>query len=197
MNRRIATVLLALSASVLATGCFPLVVGGAAGGAALIADRRAPDIIATDQRIEWTMGQEIEGHLGARVHLNVTSYNRQVLLTGEVTTPEGKAEIDRIAERVRDVRKVFNEVQVGMPSAMDSRSNDTYITSQVKARMVSAQKFNPIHVKVVTEAKTVYLMGLVTQQEADDATEIARNTSGVQRVVRLFEYVQLRPTNPT
>jgi Predicted periplasmic or secreted lipoprotein len=195
MNRRIATVLLVLSASVLTTGCFPLVVGGAASGAAMIADRRQPDTLATDQRIEWTMSQEIEGHLGARVHVNVTSYNRQVLLTGEVTTPEGKAEIDNIAKRVHDVRKVFNEVQVGMPSAMNSRSNDTYITSQVKARMVSAQKFNPIHVKVVTEAKTVYLLGLVTQQEADDATEIARNTSGVQRVVRLFEYVQLRPSN--
>jgi osmotically-inducible protein OsmY len=195
MNRRIATVLLVLSASVLTTGCFPLVVGGAAGGAAMIADRRQPDILATDQRIEWTMSQEIEGHLGARVHINVTSYNRQVLLTGEVTTPEGKAEIDNIAKRVHDVRKVFNEVQVGMPSPMNNRSNDTYITSQVKARMVSAQKFNPIHVKVVTEAKIVYLLGLVTQQEADEATEIARNTSGVQRVVRLFEYVQLRPSN--
>lgn len=195
MNRRIAIVLLMLSATVLTTGCFPLVVGGAAGGAAMFADRRQPDILATDQRIEWTMSQEIEKRLGDKVHINVTSYNRQVLLTGEVTTPEGKAEIDSIATRVHDVRKVFNEVRIGFPSPFDQRSNDTYITSQVKGRMVSAQKFNPIHIKVVTEAKTVYLMGLVTQQEAEDATEIARNTSGVQRVVRLFEYVQLRPAS--
>lgn len=195
MNRRTAAVLLVLSASVLSAGCFPLVVGGAAGTAAVISDRRLPDIIATDQRIEWTMGQEIDKRLGDRVHLNVTSYNRQVLLTGEVTTPEGKAEIDSIAARVRDVRKVYNEVKVGLPSPMDLRSKDTYITSQVKARMVGAQKFNPIHVKVVTEAQTVYLMGLVTQQEADEATEIARTTNGVLKVVRLFEYIQPRPAS--
>src|SRR5690606_33053249 len=121
MNRRLAAVLLVLCASVLTAGCFPLVVGGAAGGAALIADRRAPDIIATDQRIEWTMGQQIEKRLGDQVHINVTSYNRQVLLTGEVTTPEGKAIIDDIASRVIDVRKVYNEVQIGMPSSLDQR----------------------------------------------------------------------------
>jgi len=194
MNRRLAAVLLVLCASVLTAGCFPLVVGGAAGGAALIADRRAPDIIATDQRIEWTMGQQIEKRLGDQVHINVTSYNRQVLLTGEVTTPEGKAIIDDIASRVIDVRKVYNEVQIGMPSSLDQRSRDTYITSQVKTRFVNQQKFNPLHVKVVTEAGTVYLMGLVTTEEADEATEIARTTNGVKKVVRLFEYVQLQPS---
>lgn len=194
MNRRLAAVLLVLCASVLTVGCFPLVVGGAAGGAALIADRRAPDIIATDQRIEWTMGQQIEKRLGDQVHINVTSYNRQVLLTGEVTTPEGKAIIDDIASRVIDVRKVYNEVQIGMPSSLDQRSRDTYITSQVKTRFVNQQKFNPLHVKVVTEAGTVYLMGLVTTEEADEATEIARTTNGVKKVVRLFEYVQLQPS---
>lgn len=194
MNR-VAALLLILATSVLGTGCFPLVVGGAAGTAAVIADRRPADIIATDQRIEWTMGREINKLLGQQVHINVTSYNRQVLLTGEVTTAEGKARIDDIASRVHDVRKVYNEVRVGPLSTMGERSNDTYITSQVKARMVNAQKFNPLHVKVVTEAKTVYLMGLVTRQEADEATEIARNTQGVDRVVRLFEYVQLRPAD--
>lgn len=193
MNRRLAAVLLILCASVLSAGCFPLVVGGAAGGAALIADRRQPDVVATDQRIEWTMGQEIEKRLGDKVHINVTSYNRQVLLTGEVTTPEGKAVIDDIASRVHDVRKVYNEVQIGFPSSLEQRSRDTYTTSQVKTRMVNAQKFNPLHVKVVTEAGTVYLLGLVTTQEAEEATELARTTSGVKRVVRLFEYVQLKP----
>ena len=188
MNRFV-TVLLLLCASLATAGCFPLVVGGAAGTAALVADRRPADIIATDQRIEWTMGQEIERAVGSNnVHINATSYNRHVLLTGEVTTPEGKAKIDDVASRVHDVRRVYNEVQIGFPSAMDSRANDTYLTSQVKARMAGAQKFNPVHVKVVTEAKTVYLMGIVYPQEADDATEIARNTQGVQRVVRLFEY---------
>lgn len=193
MNRRLAAAVLILCASVLTTGCFPLVIGGTAGGAALIADRRQPDIVATDQRIEWTMGQEIEKRLPGQVHINVTSYNRQVLLTGEVTTPEGKAVIDDIASRVHDVRKVYNEVQIGLPTSMDSRSRDTYITSQVKTRMLNQQKFNPLHVKVVTEARVVYLMGLVTTEEAEEATEIARATSGVQKVVRLFEYVQLRP----
>ncbi|HLU76791.1 MAG TPA: BON domain-containing protein [Burkholderiales bacterium] len=194
MNRRLAAAVLIFCASVLTAGCFPLVVGGTAGGAALIADRRPPDIVATDQRIEWTMSREIEKRLGNQVHINVTSYNRQVLLTGEVTTPEGKAVIDDVASRVHDVRKVYNEVQIGLPSSLDSRSRDTYITSQVKTRMLNQQKFNPLHVKVVTEARVVYLMGLVTVEEAEEATEIARSTSGVQRVVRLFEYVQLQPS---
>jgi len=188
MNR-IVTVLLLVCASLATAGCFPLIFGGAAGGAALVSDRRPADIIATDQRIEWTMGQEIERAVGSdKVHINATSYNRRVLLTGEVTTPEGKAQIDDIASRVHDVRKVYNEVQVGFPSSMESRANDTYITSQVKARMASAQKFNPLVVKVVTENRVVYLMGIVYPREADDATEIARTTQGVQRVVRLFEY---------
>lgn len=191
MNRRIAMLLLVLSAAAWSAGCVPLVAGGAAGTAAVIADRRQPDIIATDERIEWTMSQEINKQLGNRTHINVTSYNRRVLLTGEVTTPEGRAQIDAIAARIHDVRTVDNEMKIGLPSPMDLRARDSYITSQVKARMVGAAKqFNPLHVKVVTEAQTVYLMGLVTHTEADEATEIARNTGSVLKVVRLFEYIQ-------
>jgi len=194
MNRRLAAAIALLCTAVLTAGCFPLLVGGTAGVAVVVADRRPADIMATDERIEWTLSREIQKRLGDKAHVNVTSYNRQVLLTGEVTTAEGKAIIDDIASRTHDVRKVYNEVQIGIPSSLQSRSRDTYITSQVKARMMNQDKFNPLHVKVVTEARTVYLMGLVTTAEADAATELARTTSGVERVVRLFEYVQLQPS---
>ena len=139
MNRRLAAVLLILCASVLSAGCFPLVVGGAAGAGALIADRRQPDIVATDQRIEWTMGQEIEKRVGKdKVHINVTSYNRQVLLTGEVTTPEGKAMIDDIASTYQEPAEVVEyynanrELMAGVESAALEDQVVDYILGQAK-----------------------------------------------------------------
>jgi osmotically-inducible protein OsmY len=179
-----------LALSALASGCAPLIVGGAVAGGAIVAnDRRQPDILATDERIEIQSSNRISERLKDQVHVNVTSFNRQVLLTGEATTEALKQEVERIVQGVPDVRSVMNELQIGKPSELGARSNDTYITSVVKSRMVTANKFNPIHVKVVTEAGVVYLMGLVTRKEADDATQVARTTSGVRRVVRVFEYI--------
>jgi osmotically-inducible protein OsmY len=185
--------LFALVAAVLLPGCAAVVLGGAAAGAGVAIDRRAPDTMATDQRIEWTAAQRIGQKFGDSGHVNVTSFNKQVLLTGEAPTQALKQDAESITAAVPDVRNVVNELTVGLPSGMESRSNDAYITSQVKARMVGQQKFNPLHVKVVTEAKVVYLMGLVSQKEATDATNIARGTKGVQKVVRVFEYIPAPP----
>jgi len=187
-------VLAVLALSTLASGCAPLLVGGAvAGGAMVAADRRQPDIMATDERIEIQASSRISDALKDQGHVNVTSFNRQVLLTGEATTEALKQAAEKIAQGVSEVRGVVNEIQIGPPSSLGARSNDAYITSVVKSRMVGADKFNPIHVKVVTEAGVVYLMGLVTRKEAEDATQVARTTSGVKRVVRVFEYIQPPP----
>jgi osmotically-inducible protein OsmY len=178
-------------------GCAPLIVGGAVAGGAMVAvDRRQPDIMATDERIEIQATDRINAIFKDKGHINVTSFNRQVLLTGEAATEALKQEAERAAATTPEVKSVTNELVIAPPSELGARSNDTYITSLVKSRFVTAQKFNPVHVKVVTERGTVYLMGLVTKREADDATQIARTTSGVKRVVRVFEYIEPPPPAP-
>jgi osmotically-inducible protein OsmY len=195
MMRLVTAALLACTA--LLHGCAPLVVGGAvAGGAMVAADRRPPDIMATDERIELQATSRINDLFKDKGHINVTSFNRQVLLTGEAPTEALKQEAERAAATVGEVKNVINDLRVAPPSSLSERSNDTYITSVVKSRFVTAQKFNPVHVKVVTEAGAVYLMGLVTKREADDATQLARTTSGVKRVVRVFEYLPDPPPKP-
>lgn len=170
-------------------GCAPLVVGGAAATGVIVAeDRRTVGTMTEDETIEIKVSNRI-GDKVKGAHLNVTSYNRMVLLTGEVPDAAAKATAENIARAVENVRGVFNELQVAGSSALSARANDTYITSLVKARFVDAQRFSPIHVKVVTEASVVFLMGLVMRKEADAATEIARTTRGVHRVVRVFEYL--------
>jgi osmotically-inducible protein OsmY len=168
-------------------GCVAAMVGGAAAGGYLIGeDRRSTAVLSEDQAIETRIGSRV-GDKFPGAHVNTTSYNRLVLLTGEAPTAEAKAEIEDIARGVPGVRGIYNELTVAPPTAMSVRANDAYVTSKVKARFVDSRKFNPVHVKVVTEDSTVYLMGILKQQEANDATEVARTTSGVRRVVRLFE----------
>lgn len=171
-------------------GCEAVLVGGAvATGVMLVEDRRTVGTVTEDQGIEFKASSRIGERFKDGVHINVTSYNRMVLLTGEVPDAKAKADIERIARGVENVRGVYNELAVAGVSSLTTRTNDSILTSKVKARFVDAQKFNPLHVKVVTENSVVYLIGLVKKQEANDATEIARTTSGVQKVVRVFEYL--------
>ena len=141
-----------------------------------------------DERIELVAGNRIGDRYGEKVHVNATSFNRQVLLTGEVADEQTKTEIARIVAAVSNVREVFNELQVAGASSLGARSNDSFLTSKVKARFVDSKLVNAVHVKVVTEAATVYLLGLVTEKEAADATEVARTTGGVRKVVKIFQY---------
>ena len=176
--------------STLLTGCVPLLVAGAVGGTALVAtDRRSVGAQADDESIELKISNNIGTGFGDRVHVSVTSYNGIVLLTGEVPTQDLVGSIGEIARTTAKVRRVHNEVTVGPVSEVGSRTNDSYITSKVKARFVEANKFSATHVKVVTERQVVYLMGVVRRDEADTATQIASTTSGVLRVVKLFEYI--------
>jgi osmotically-inducible protein OsmY len=190
MARPLAILVLALAAASLVSGCAPLVVGAAAvGGTAVATDRRSTEVQLLDERIEWNASKQIGPKIGSQGHVNIASFNKQMLLTGETTTEALREEVQKIATSVPDTRAIFNEIQVAPLASLAARSHDTYLTSSVKARFVGDQKFNPVHVKVVTEAGVVYLMGLVTRKEADEATHIARHVSGVKKVVRLFEYI--------
>ncbi|MGZ5660129.1 MAG: BON domain-containing protein [Usitatibacter sp.] len=154
----------------------------------MVGDRHTAGTYIEDEEIEWkVVGRLREGFNGA--HVNATSYNRRVLLTGEAPDEDAKKRIEEAVRGIQNVKEVTNELQVAGASSLASRGNDALVTSNVKARMVNNGKFSPQHVKVVTEAGVVYLMGIVSQQEGDAAVEIARTTSGVNRVVKVFEYV--------
>jgi osmotically-inducible protein OsmY len=171
-------------------GCVPLVVaGGVAGTAAVVTDRRTTGSMVDDELIEDKTALTLRERFRGDVHINVTSYNGIVLLTGEVPTASTKADVEQIVRSTPKVRAVQDELVVGPLSSLASRSNDTLITSKVKARFVEANKFQINVVKVVTERGVVYLMGVVRRDEGDAAGELASTTSGVQRVVKVFEYV--------
>lgn len=173
----------------LLAGCFGAAAVGVGGGVLLLSDRRPSETYVTDQGIELRAGSRISENFGTKVHVNVTSYNRMVLLTGEAPSSQVKAEVEKLVAAVPNVKSVSNELAIAGPSSLGGRSNDAYLTSKVKARFVDAQKFAANHVKVVTEAGVVFLLGLVTQAEAEAAVEIARTTGGVQKVVRVFEII--------
>ena len=176
------------ASAVVLQGCFPVFVGAGAGAVLSAADRRTTGAQVEDEGIELKTKGRISERYGDKVHVDVTSFNRSVLLTGEVPEPQIKADIEKIAQSVPNVRGVTNEIEIaGIPSA-PARANDGYLTAKVKGRFLDADKFNPIHVKVTSEAGVVYLMGIVTEQEAADAVEIARTTGGVRKVVKIFEY---------
>ena len=182
---------LPLAAALLATtlaGCAPLIVGGAAVGTALmVTDRRSSGAQIDDETIELRSTARLREAFGDRAHINVTSYNRQVLLTGEVPSEPMKQQAEQIAARIDNVKSVVNELGVLTPTTLPQRSSDALITTRIRASLVDAQDLQANAFKVVTERSTVYLMGRVTPREADRATSIARQIGGVQRVVRIFE----------
>ena len=189
--RRVAIRLLAVAALSATLGaCAPLVVGGAAVGSALVAvDRRSSGAQLDDQGIELRASNRIREQLGDRANVYVTSYNRQVLLTGEAASEAVKAQVQTIVAGVDNVRTIVNELGVINSPGLSQRSTDTLLTGRVKAAFVDARNLDPTAVKVVTTRNVVYLLGRVTQREADRATEVTRNMSGVQRVVRVFEII--------
>jgi len=173
----------------LLAGCLGAAVVGVGTGALIITDRRVPENYLADEGIEIRASNRIGENFGSKVHVDVTSYNRMVLIAGEVPDADTRAAVEKVVAGVPNVKSIVNELQVSGPTSLPARSNDAYITSKVKARFIDANKFSANHVKVMTEAGTVYLMGLVTQREADDAVEIARTTGGVLKVVRVFEVI--------
>jgi osmotically-inducible protein OsmY len=202
MNPPIRLALAALATASLAaslTACAPLVIGGAAVTALVAVDRRTSGTQLEDESIELKTASRIREALGGRVHVNVNSYNRQVLLTGEVPDEATRQTVEQIASRVENVRGLLNELAVAIPSSLTQRSNDLLITGKVKATLVDARDISATAIKVVTERGIVYLMGRVTAREADRATALIRQVGGVQRVVRAFEIIseeELRRLQP-
>jgi osmotically-inducible protein OsmY len=171
------------------TGCFPLAVVGVSAGALMVADRRIAETYMADEAIEVRANNRINEYFGSATHVNVTSYNRGVLLSGECLSQEDKARIEQIVTGVPNVRAVYNQLLIAQASSLGGRSNDAFVTSKVKGRFVDQGQFAANHVKVVTEWGTAFLLGMVTQKEADAAVEITRTTGGVLKVVRLFEII--------
>jgi osmotically-inducible protein OsmY len=193
MARLLKLLLAAVALSSTLNACVPVVAGGVAAGGLAAADRRTSGAYVDDEAIEWKTGGEIDKQLRNKIHVNVTSFNRNVLLTGEALDEDTKQKAEAIAKEIANVRSVTNELQIGLASTVASRSNDTYLTSLVKGQMLKENRFPANYVKVVTENSVVYLMGMVTHKEADDAVDIARSIDGVQKVVKVFEYVVVEP----
>lgn len=181
-------ILLAALVPVLA-GCFGAAAVGVGAGALMFTDRRLPEVVVTDEGIELRASNRINEKFGDRAHVNVTSINRMALLTGEVPDEAAKAEVEKIVATVPNIKSISNELRIGTVSSLSDRSNDVYLTSKVKARFIDANQFSVTNVKVVTEAGIVYLLGLVTQREAEASVQIARTTGGVKKVVRVFEVI--------
>ena len=179
---------LVLAATLLLQGCFPLAATGLGAAALMVDDRRSTGIYIEDENIEW----KARGRLLERfkdTHVNVTSFNLTVLVTGEVPSEQMKQDVGEAIRNIPNVRNVVNEIVIGGPAVYTSRANDSLVTTNVKTRFINNGKFSINHVKVVTESGTAFLMGIVTREEADAATELARTTAGVSRVVKVFEYI--------
>ena len=189
----VASVWLRFSAATLAllilTACAPILVGGAVTAVALTEDRRTGGAFVDDENIENRALLKVKSRFGSQVHVNITSYNRQVLLSGEATSDAVKRGVEDEVATLPGIKRIFNEMAVGPQAGVIAVSNDTRLTTIVKTRFLEANRFQANHVKVVTEANVVFLMGIVKRAEADAATQLASTTSGVARVVRLFEYL--------
>ena len=170
-------------------GCFPVAAVGVGAGTLVASDRRTTGAYIEDESIGFKAISQIELKYKNTVHVNVTSFNRHVLLTGEVPSEAVKADIAQIITSMPNIKAVSNELAVSGSSGLSSRSGDSIITGDVKLRFLKSKVFQANHIKVITENGTVFLMGLVYHKEAEAATEIASTTSGVQRVVKVFEYL--------
>jgi osmotically-inducible protein OsmY len=173
------------------TGCAPLIAGTAIVGSTMVAtDRRTAGTQVEDEGIERKAGRDIEGKIPSDfTHVNVTSYNRKVLLTGEVTTEAYRAEAERLARETRNVQSVVNEIVVDSPSGFGARTADTAITTKVRAALTTEKGVPSPAIKAVTERSAVYLMGLVTEAEGALAAKVVSQVGGVKRVVKLFDYL--------
>lgn len=183
----LALAMIALTGSL--TACAPLIVGGAAVGTIMAFDRRTSGAQLEDEGIELRGANRLRDAMRGQAHVNINSYNRQVLLTGEVPNEQLKQTAEQTVAGVENVKGIVNELAVMPNTTLAQRSNDTLITGKVKASLLDDRELYVGAFKVVTERGVVYLMGRVTQREADKATQIARHTSGVQRVVRIFEII--------
>lgn len=185
MTRLAAALLMCMSLN----ACAPLMVAGFAGTAIVASDRRTSGTQLEDETIELRGGARVRDALGEKAHVNITSFNRQVLLTGEVASERDRQTVNQLVEKIENVRSVVNELSIAPLSTLSERSNDLLITAKVKGSLVDSRDLFANSFKVVVERGTVYLMGRVTQREASSATNVIRNVNGVNKVVRLFDII--------
>ncbi len=171
------------------SACAPVMLAGFAGTAMVASDRRTSGAQLEDETIELRGSARIRDALGERAHVNIASYNRQVLLTGEVATERDKQIVEGLLEKLENVKAVVNELSIMQPASLSSRSNDLLLSAKVKASLVDSRDLFANSFKVVAERGTVYVMGRITQREATSATNVIRNVNGVNKVVRLFEII--------
>lgn len=189
---RLVLLALFLAAASILQGCFPLAAAGVGATAVVLSDRRAPGVYVEDENIEWKVRVQLLENFKP-YHINATSYNQSVLLTGQTLNEQTKKDIEAAVRSNPTVKNIINEITIGDNSSLATRSNDSLITTNVKARILGIGKVSATHVKVITESNVVYLMGILKREEAENATEIARTSSGVSRVVRAFEYLDEAP----
>lgn len=183
-------VLVAAVAATTLSACTPLVVGGAAlTGAMVVGDRRSSGAQLDDQGIELRAANRLRDQLGTRARINVTSYNRRLLMTGEVANANDKALAETVGKQVDNVLMVYNELGIANSPSFTEKAEDSLLTGRVKAGLLDTKQISTNSFKVVSERGTVFLMGRVTQREADIATQVARTTKGAQRVVRVLEII--------
>jgi osmotically-inducible protein OsmY len=181
-----------LASMLMLQGCVGVLLAGSATGGAVVAkDRRTIDTQVDDERIELNVGRSISNRteIDRTSHISVISLNGQVLLVGQTPHRKYSEEVEHMVRQQDGVRHIYNEITIGDPIGYDVRSNDSWLTSKVKTMLIAEKHFDSSHVKVVTENSQVYLLGMVTHKEGDLAVQIARNVSGVTRVIRAFEYV--------
>ena len=178
-----------LLVAVSVAGCFPIVAGSMAETAMVIADRRNSGTQAIDRGVQLEAESTIAKTYGDNVHVNVTVFNRKLLLTGEVRTDAMRAEIEAKVKAMKNVSEVINELNAAPLSSLSSRANDTFLTSKVKTSLIANENVPSNSMKIVTEAGKVYMLGIVTEAEANRAVDLARRASGVKQVVKLFDII--------
>lgn len=184
------TLIAAVLVSLLGTGCAPLLIGGAmVGGVNVATDRRTSGTQLEDESIEIKAGARIREQIGDKAHINVNSYNRVALITGEANSEETRARVEALVSGVENVQRVMNEVAVGPSSSLTGRSNDVIIQGRIKAKLIDARDLISNAFYIVVERGNVYLLGRVSEREANRATEIARQVSGVRKVIRAFDII--------
>jgi osmotically-inducible protein OsmY len=174
-------------------GCELAIIGAATAAYSIAEDRRTSGTQMEDETIQVRASSRISDRFGDKVHATVTSFNRLVVVTGEAPDEASRQEVGKIVLGVPNVKSISNELQLSIPTSRASRINDEIITTKIKGRLIDSDKLSVAHIKVVTEAGVVFLLGLVTEQEAEHAVEIARTTGGVHKVVKLFDYC--KPTD--
>lgn len=171
------------------SGCGVLAVGGVVAGASVMADRRTPAVQAIDKGIELEAGNALAKRYGDDAHINVTSFNQKVLLTGEVKDPDIKGQAGAYVKAMKNARSVFNELAVGPNSSYTARANDSYLESKIKTQMIFTDKLPSNSMAIVAEGSSVYLMGILTQNEAEIAKKVASNANGVKDVYAYFDII--------